>query len=346
LSALTSPRRILLARTDRLGDVILSTPVATALKAAFPGVHLTFLVRRYAADIPRCHPDVDETLELDGSEIGGSAHQLARALAARRFDAAIALHPRPWLAWALWRARIPLRIGTGYRWYSFLFNRRVREHRKTAERHEAEYNLGLLRPLGISQAPVVFHFELPPEEEAAAARKLAALGVAQRPVVLHPSSGGSSREWPPERYGELAGLIASSGQAQVVLVGEAGEADLHRSIQERSGGLSLAGHLSVRELAVLLRRAAVLAGNSSGPLHLAVALGTPVVTFFPPIRACRPERWGPYGRREDVLMSQEEECYRCRRGRGAAARTCACMEAIPARAAWEKVKEHLTARSP
>jgi ADP-heptose:LPS heptosyltransferase len=91
-------------------------------------------------------------------------------------------------------------------------------------------------------------------------------------------------------------------------------------------------------LAVLLRCAAVFVGNSSGPLHLAVMVGTPVVAFYPPIRACRPERWGPYGRWSDVLMSQQEECWRCRKS---PTRVCDCMRAISVKAALEKIQEKL-----
>jgi ADP-heptose:LPS heptosyltransferase len=336
-----SLRKILLIRTDRLGDVILSTPVATALKKNGPGVHVTFLVRHYTAEITRCHPYVDETLELDGAEIGGDMRRLAQALRHRHFDAAVILYPRPHLAWAVWRSGIPLRIGTGYRWYSFLFNRRVFEHRKTAVHHEAEYNLRLLRPLGMSATEIDFHFALPQTEREKIEAKLNALGAGTRPVILHPGSGGSSRDWPPEHFARLADLAYHELGAQVILSGAPTEKNLIAAIQRqtKSQPLSLCGRLTIVELAVLCQRAAVFVSNSTGPLHLAVMVGTPVVAFYPPIRALRPERWGPYGRLADVLMSQQEECTRCRHS---STRVCDCMRAISVELAFKKIKEKLS----
>ncbi|MGH7598095.1 MAG: glycosyltransferase family 9 protein [bacterium] len=336
-------RKILLIRTDRLGDVILSTPVATALKKFWPGVHVTFLVRHYTAEITRCHPHVDETLELDGAEIGGNVRRLAHALQHRQFDAAVMLYPRPDLAWALWRSGIPLRIGTGYRWYSFLFNRRVFEHRKIAARHEAEYNLRLLQPCGINATEIEFHFALPQAEREKIDAKLNKLGAGVKPIILHPGSGGSSRDWPPEYFAQLADRVQHALGAQVILTGAPAEENLIAAIQRqtKSQQLSLCSRLTIIELAVLCQRAAVFVSNSTGPLHLAVMVGTPVVAFYPPIRAVRPVRWGPYGRLADVLMSQQEECTRCRKS---STRVCECMRAISVELAFKKVQEKLSYR--
>jgi lipopolysaccharide heptosyltransferase II len=331
-------QKILLVRTDRLGDVILSTPVATALKKHVTNVHVTFLARQYTAEILRCHPHVDEIIELDGPEIHGSSRRLIGILRQKNFDAAVMLHPHPQLAWALWRSGIPQRIGTGYRWYGFLFNHRVYEHRKTAAHHEAEYNLRLLPPLGIPAAKVEFHFTLSPSEEDRIAAKLNALGAGPQAVILHPGSSGSSRDWPPEYFAQLADSIPEKSGAPVIFTGAANETHLIDRIrkQTKTKPLSLCGRLTITELAVLCQRAAVFVGNSTGPLHLAVMVGAPVVAFYPPIRTCRPERWGPYGRRSDVLMSQSAECYRCRR---TASPVCDCMRAISVQAALQKIQE-------
>jgi len=330
-----SRKKILLVRTDRLGDVILSTPVATALKKKWAETHVTFLARRYTAEILRCHPHVDEIIET------GDSTSLIAALRGKKFDAAIMLHPRAELAWVISRSGIAQRIGTGYRWYSFLFNRRVFEHRQNAAHHEAEYNLRLLQPLGIAEAKVEFHFALAPKEHDRINGKLDALGVGDRPIILHPGSGGSARDWPPENFARLADLLRQQSDAQVILTGALNEADLINGIlqQTTTKPISLGGRLSITELAVLCQRAAVFVSNSTGPLHLAVMVGAPVVAFYPPIQACRPERWGPYGRSADVLMSQPDECRRCR---GAKIKICDCMRAISVQAALQKICEKIS----
>jgi len=335
-----SRQKILLVRTDRLGDVILSTPVATALKKKWADAHVAFLARRYTAEILRCHPHVDEIIELDGAEIAGNLTRLIAVLRQKKFDAAIMLYPRPQLAWAIWRCGIPQLLGTGYRWYSFLFNRRVFEHRKIAARHEAEYNLRLLQPLGIAGASVEFQFNLSPNERERIDAKLNALGAGAHPIILHPGSGGSARDWPPENFARLADLLQQTG-AQVLLTGAANETNLINGIlqQTTTKPISLCGRLSITELAVLCHRAAVFVSNSTGPLHLAVMVGAPVVAFYPPIQACRPERWGPYGRSADVLMSQQEECRRCR---GAKVKICDCIQAISVQKALQKICEKIS----
>lgn len=334
---MSSLRRVLLSRTDRLGDVILSTPVATAIKKKHPATEVYFLARNYTAEILEMHPHVDGILRVDELNASGA---LSRQLQEYSFDAVIALYPRPALAWAFACARIPLRIGTGYRWYSVLFNRRVYQHRKHAARHEAEFNLQLLEPLGIAAAEVEFRVRFDSEIETAVTNKLAACGLEQKFVVIHPGSGGSARDWPPENFAALARHFVSQNRYQVILTGHESEQSLTQGIRQLAGEklIDLTGRLTLKELAAVLRRAVLFVGNSTGPLHLARMVGTPVVAFYPPIQACRPERWGPYGRRSEVLMSQQEECFRCRKSRE---RVCACMRAISVEQALSKIEEKL-----
>lgn len=339
---MSTVQRFLLSRTDRLGDLVLSTPVATALKKEFPEAEVFFLARNYAAEILDLHPHVDGVLRLDALGESMAMPALVKLLRSYDFDAVLALYPRPELAWAFYRAGIPLRIGTGYRWYSALFNRRVYEHRKDARRHEAEYNLQLLRPLGIAEGRVEFHYRFDAAHEQALAEKMSQWHLREPYVVLHPGSGSSSRDWPVEHFAALAEQLSRKRDLQIVLTGSANEKALTAFIQKKSGAqtIDLSGKLSLTELAGVLRHAALFVGNSSGPLHVARMMGAPVMAFYPPITACRPERWGPYGCRQDVLMSREEECQRCSNGQA-----CACMREITVAAALAKAEEKLAARN-
>jgi ADP-heptose:LPS heptosyltransferase len=335
---MSTVQRFLLSRTDRLGDLVLSTPVATALKKEFPECEVFFLARDYAAEILDLHPHVDGVLRVDSLGETLHAKPLAKLLRSYDFDAVLALYPRPELAWAFYRAAIPLRLGTGYRWYSALFNQRVYEHRKDARRHEAEYNLQLLRPLGVVDAQVEFHYRFDAKHEQTLAEKMSRWNLREPYVVLHPGSGNSARDWPLEHFAALAEQLARKRGLQIVLTGNANEKALAAFIQKKIGAqaLDLSGQLRLTELAGVLRRAALFVGNSSGPLHVARMMNTRVLAFYPPITACRPERWGPYGCRQDVLMSREEECRRCRNSSA-----CACMREISVAAALAKAEEKL-----
>ncbi|HTY59523.1 MAG TPA: hypothetical protein VMF59_11935, partial [Bacteroidota bacterium] len=151
---MNEPSRILVVRTDRLGDVILTLPVFNALRRRYPAARLVFLAGRYAGEIAEGYGPVDEILWYDDAAGPVPFFAMRARLRSAHFDAAVIVHPTLRLALLAFLSGIPVRVGTGYRYYSLLFNRRVFAHRKTAERHEAEYNMGLLAPLGCEGAPV------------------------------------------------------------------------------------------------------------------------------------------------------------------------------------------------
>ncbi len=321
--------RILLVRTDRLGDVILTLPMLPLLRRAYPDGFLGVLLNRYTGGIVKGNPFADLLLWYDGENGEVPFGPMLRAVREQRFDAVVLVHPTPRLAWLMFRAGIPVRIGTGYRWYSLLFNRRVFEHRRDAKRHELEYNLQLLKEL---QCPVPdqihpeFGIVVPQE----AAERLGAVLRAQKidpgvkPVVVHPGSGGSAKEWPPEYFGELIRKVAR--RHVVVVTGTAEEADTIQTVLRGGGATSLAGKLDLMELAALLQNASVFVSHSTGPIHLAAALGTPVVGLYPQHPAMSERRWGPYTTRKRVFVpAKPQDCEECRKGPG---EPCACMASI------------------
>ena len=331
--------RVLLVRTDRLGDVILSTPVATLLKLAHPDAQVHMLVRAAVAPLVRLHQDVDQVLELpDRSGLTDLVH-LFRADAP---DAVVLLHPTFELALAAWLARIPRRIGTRYRAYSFLLNERVPVHRKRSGKHELELNVDTAAPLGLAEieaARPLFRFRIPAEVEERAAARLRELGAAEgeRGVVLHPGSGGSARDWPVRRFAELARLVHGAGLGPIWVTGTAREKSLVDELERLSGVplRRLEGRLNLPELAAVLKHARAVVANSTGPLHLAVAVGTPVVGLYCPIGPCHPRRWGPYGRPDAVLVPPVPECDRC-------TESCVhydCMLKISAEQVFEKLQD-------
>lgn len=325
-----SLQRILVVRTDRIGDVILTLPMFPLLRRCFPDAHIGVLLRRYSGEILEGNPYVNELIWYDRDGELVPFGEMCATLRERRFDAAIVVYPRLRLAWLLFRSGIPLRVGTGYRYYSFLFNRRVYEHRKDARRHELEYNLNLLKELQCNipeDFTPEFFIHVPPEADNAVHALLAAKGIEGRNLaVLHPGSGGSAREWPARLFGELAARLSDEGFA-VVVTGTAGELPKVNAVVAASGGsaVSLAGMLSIKELAALVRRARLFVANSTGPLHLAVAVGTPVVGLYPQHTAMNVTRWGPYTERKVVLVPRRPiDCSICVRRRS----ECECMASI------------------
>ncbi len=328
-----------------MGDVILSTPVLTALKEKYPQVHITMLVRNYTRDLVVGHPHVDRVLvqeKLDSL----SFWQRVAGIRQQQFDTAIVLHPRFRIALLLALAGIPLRIGSGYRWYSFLFNHRIFEHRKTAEHHELDYNLRMLRILGIGTPQKIhFYFDIPETD----ARKVELLlqhhGIRQgeQIIVVHPGSGGSARDWPPEHFAALIDRMAQLPGTRVIITGSNNESELVEKILNKTHTqpINLVGNLSIKQLASLIKASHLFIANSTGPLHLAVAVGTNVVSFYCPIIPCLPDRWGPYNRLEDsVLMPPVDK--RCNRCSGEKCEYFDCMNLISVNMAYQMVIDKIS----
>lgn len=311
------------------------------------------LTGRYAGEIVEGNPFLDELLSYDyGSRII-PFNEMRRTLHERRFDAAVVVHPTGRIARLVFAAGIPVRVGTGYRLYSMLFNRRVYTHRKTVERHEAEYNCALLEPLGCTVpagTALDFSIAIPEaaEQTADALLREAGVGRADRVAVVHPGSGGSAREWPLESFGRLAAELADRFSLRVFVTGSAAEKTRVEAVVGHSDGKAtgIAGRLRVKELAALLRKAVLVASNSTGPLHIAAAVGTPVLGFYPQIPVMGPRRWGPYTTKARVLVPDKPpDCSDCTGNPGTA---CACMASIgveTAAAAAAELLENVTVRT-
>ncbi len=325
--------RILIVRTDRIGDVLLTTPIATALRRRFPKAHITWLTRAYTAPLFQHNSDVDEVLIDEGSTA-----DLTQRLRNGRFDTAIIAHPRWRVAWATWRAGIPLRIGPASKIYSALFTHRVWQHRSEGAKHEADYNLDLLEPLGIPFQRLPTRLVLSDEETAWARKTLESHRLTfQKPIIgIHPGSGGSSGRWPLSHFMELGDRLQEAGY-EVVITGGPGEDYQYLMIDHmrRIPVFIAAGSVSVRELAALLGQFSLFVTNSTGPLHMAVALGVPTVSVFSPQTTCHPKRWGPYpdypegGRAHGVAVAPSTEM------------TQADMRAVTVEQVWELCRERL-----
>lgn len=298
-----------------MGDVILSTPVLTAIRQSFAGAFTAMLVRPYSQEVVAGHPDLnvvildDETGAYRG--VAGIV-KLAQKLKSFRFDVALILHPSFRLALICRLAGIPIRVGTKYRAYSWLFNRRVPVHRKRSGLHEADLNLALAASVGATLDSVQFKFHIPAEARRRVSELLHRKGIdrTQEFVVIHPGSGGSARDWPPEKFARLVGLLQNEAGMPVVLTGSAAEGQLVDWIASESGTepIRMEGLLNIKELAALLQKSSLVIANSTGPLHLAVAVGTEVIGLYYPLLPFAPSRWGPYNRPDSVITPPEQAC--------------------------------------
>jgi ADP-heptose:LPS heptosyltransferase len=305
-------RRILVSRTDGLGDVIVSLPIAVALKQRAPHAEVAFLVTPYTSPIVRRIAEVDRVLTISTMRRGLHVMRIYKP------DAIIFAKPDPKLALEAVMARIDVRIGTGYRLYSGLFTRWVYEHRRKGAKHEAQYSVNLLSPLFEGELPVVMpKLMVSPQGSAEAKERLAEIGIVGDYLVIHPGSRGSAAAYAPDGYADVAeALLEERRDLKIVVTVGPGEEHLARQVVEAvrdSSRIGIIDNISLDGLSELLRGAQGFLGSSSGPAHLAALVGTPVVGLYPGLPPVWPARWRPLGAHVTTLTPVPEEpcCINC-----------------------------------
>ena len=202
-------KNILIVRTDRIGDLVLTLPLAGLIKEHYPDCKVSFLVRDYTKSIVNNHSFIDEVIILKNVDGKTGFFDNLHIIKAKKFDACIVVYPTFVIALVIFFSGIRNRIGTGYRWYSFLFNQKVYEHRKNAEKHELEFNVNLLEKLkiknNVDETNVNYDLKVDESGLKIVFQILADEKIdLQKPIIIvHPGSGGSSMDLPINRFAEL-----------------------------------------------------------------------------------------------------------------------------------------------
>jgi lipopolysaccharide heptosyltransferase I len=335
-------RRIALLKPSALGDIVHSLPVLTALRHRFPGAHLTWVVNRGYEPLLRGHPDLDATLAFDRRAARGGWLAGARYLAGfllelrrRRFDLVIdlqGLFRTGLMAWASGAAR---RVGLstareGAPW----FYTDVVPVADFNALHAVDRYWLVARALGAGDGPPQFRVPIPADARAWAEQVL--WGRARPWLVLGPGSRWQTKRWPPRYFAELANRAQGRFGGTIFIVGGGEERALAGVVRAglRGPARDLTGHTSLPQLAALLDRADVVLANDTGPLHLAAALGRPVVAPY----TCTGVRLnGPYGRAGRAV----ETAVACR---GSYLKRCArmgCMTELTPDRLWPVLREVL-----
>lgn len=351
--------RILVVRCDRLGDVILSSPVFEVIKRHYPQSHLTVMVREAVAPVVRGLAAVDEVMifEPEGKHRGfRGLIRLTRELKSRQFRISVVLQSQLKIAAATFLANIRYRVGPLSKLHSYLFyNRGIRQHRSQVEMHEADYNLQLLRRLGIraGSRKVPLRAQVSAEAKNAAQAWLLERGwdPSLPLIVVHPGMAGSALNWPEPHYVEFIRALLKEGR-RVLVTGGPAEVSLLNRISEALGPLAekalFYGNSGPTQglefFAGLISQASLVVAPSTGPLHLAVALDKPVLTFYAPIRVQSAIRWGPYLKDEsrasilvpDVYCGQDFRCL------GNLCNYFPCMKSLTVTQALEQASQQLS----
>jgi lipopolysaccharide heptosyltransferase II len=289
--------RVLCVRLDSIGDVLMTTPAIRALRESRPGRHVTLLTSSAGAAIARLVPEVDDVIvhaapwmkATASRETGAADRALVERIAAARFDAAVIFtvysqSPLP-AALLCHLADVPLRLAhCRENPYQLLTDWVPEPEPERLVRHEVRRQLDLVATAGCRTADERLSLAVPARPRARMRRVLRALGVHEAApwAVVHPGATASSRRYPPDAFAAAARRLVRDVGCTLLFTGSDGERELVAGIQRTMGvpSHSLAGALDVAELAALIALAPVLIANNTGPVHLAAAVGTPVVDLY------------------------------------------------------------------
>lgn len=291
--------RILISRTDAIGDVILTLPMAGLLKEKLPDAKIYFLGRDYTLPILRNCIYLSGSFSLDNRDWKSE-------LKALNLDAVIHVFPRKSIAVETQHTGIPIRIGVSRRWYHlYTCNKLLHFSRRNSDLHEAQLNIKLTQPLiGEVSMPLFkiheyYGLKAPDKLPVDIASRLNNLN---RKIILHPMSKGSAKEWGLNNFRQLAERLLEQGY-QVIVSGTQSEREIYQDklSVKHANFLDLGGLLDLEQLLSLIDRCDALVAASTGPLHIAAALGKRAIGLFSPVKPIHPGRWAPLGNDVKIL---------------------------------------------
>lgn len=322
-------KRIIVSRVDNIGDLVLTLPMVGVIKKFYPQCKIVFIGRSYTRSVIEACEHVDEFMDWDEVKAKTNVAQVEifRSLKA---DAIVHVFENNHIASVAKKAKIKNRIGNIHQlFHLWTCNRRVNFSRRKSDLHEAQLNLKLLTPLGINVS-----YSLSETASFYGLNKFIPLSPQNASVIdknkfnviFHPKSNAHGREWSLENYSQTIKLldpnkfkIFISGTEKEKIILKDWIATLPESVVDLTGKLSLSAFMS------FINSADALVASSTGPLHLAAAMGKHAIGLYPPMRPMHAGRWGALGKHAKNL-SLEKNCSDCR----GAAEKCVCVNLIKA----------------
>ncbi len=325
--------KIIISRTDNIGDVVLTLPLAGILKKYFPNLHIIFLGKLYTRNIIFLSKYVDEFLDWDALSKLPDNEKIEK-FKELNADAIIHVFPNKKIGEIAKKAKIPYRIGTAGRiHHRFTCNKLVYFSRRKSNLHEAELNQELLKGLGITsivpkeRIHKFYGFEVPQ-------KGFDILDKKKINVIIHPKSKGSAREWGLDNFNKLVELLPEK-KFKIFMTGVAEDKELVKgSVLDKNPRVhNVMGEFSFADFIAFIASADVMVAASTGPLHIAAALEKIAIGLFAPMRPIHPGRWAPLGSKASYLVL-DKECNDCKKSL-----RCECIESITSEAVYKRILE-------
>jgi len=283
-------KKILIVRNDRFGEFLLNIPALRALKETFAGAKLIAVIDPKVRELAENIPFIDGVIEW-----GQVKHPLSEklkligTLKKIKFDMAIILNPSKEFNIITYMAGIPIRVGYDRKW-GFLLNRRIEDKKYLGEKHEVEYNLDLVNLVGARTDDLSLTLKINEEASVDSA------------VAIHPWTSDPVKQWPEEYFQKLAKRLNEGLNLKIIIIGKQEEQGRNYYDSLRSGVINMTNKTNLVQLAAILKKCRLLISGDSGPVHLAAAVGTPVLAIFRnDLSGKTAKRWGPWGKNHAVI---------------------------------------------
>ena len=309
-------RKVLLIRLRRIGDIILTTPAVKTLRTALPRAELVYVVEEPYRKLVEGNPDIDRVVAVPKESSRREFLALVRAIRKEGYDAVIDFHGGPRASLLALLSGAKVKAGYAVKYRGFFYNIRVPRALKEGRVHSVENHVNLVRALGIEVGDIP-GLVLPRGQALTfSIRNSECEKLGPDPyLVLHIGAGNRFRHWGTDNLVRLVRLLGEIPGALVALIGGAEDKAAEAEILEKAPGTrSYVGELDLIGTAELIRRAAVFVGPDSGPMHIAAAVGTPIVAWFGPTLPANFAPWKPAGGAR--IIEKVLDCRPCKQ------RTC------------------------
>ena len=335
--------RILIVNVNWLGDVLFTTPLIKMIRRSFPSSFIACMV------VPRCKEVLEDNAHIDhiiiydedGRHSGFFGKlRLIRELRAKHFDTAILLHRSFTRALVTFLSGIRTRIGYNTKNRALLLTKAIKQ--PPASTHKIEYFLNIGRSMGLDSEDKDYKFFVNDKERFNIEEFLKKSGINKKDklVVLNPGGNWLPKRWPKERFAQLSDRLRKELKVKTVITGAPKDIHLGNDIVSLSEAtpVNACGRTSIKKLGALMERADLVISSDSGPMHLALSVGSSVITLFGPTSDTVT---GPYGSGNYIILRKDIgcdiPCYNF------ACRDYKCMKAITVDDVFKKAKEILTA---
>jgi heptosyltransferase-2 len=328
-------KKILIIRTDRIGDVVLTTPLIKALRDNLAQSYIAMMVVPQTKDIVEGNPYLDEVIIYDKNDkdrgIKGFFNFVAN-LKKKNFDLVLVLHTKKRTNLIAYLSGIKERVGYCNNKFGFLLTKKIKDTRPEGDKHEIDYCLEVIRALGIEPKDRQLFMPLKKESEIWAEEILNKnkISAGDTLVALHPGASCPSKRWPAERFTDVAKKLIKDYGYKILVIASGSDVKTAQAMIKQIDYplIDLSGQTSLSQLTSILKRCKLFISNDSGPVHIASSIGTPVISIFGRNqKGLSPTRWGPVGEK-DKILHKEVGCIEC------LAHNCnkdfACLKAVTA----------------